>query len=86
MCVNKTFMFLYVCFSDTASKGGGYLTIEDAQGSTVETFLEEGFLNYLKKVFDGRFLLFLLFVHAIINSPCSLTSSVIFVLCACSTI
>ncbi|GMN51099.1 hypothetical protein TIFTF001_020251 [Ficus carica] len=35
--------------SDTTSKAGGYLTIEDAQGSTVETFLEEGFLDFLRK-------------------------------------
>ncbi|PON45005.1 Para-aminobenzoate synthase, component I [Trema orientale] len=35
--------------SDTTLKGGGYLTIEDAQGSTVEKFLEEGFLDFLKR-------------------------------------
>lgn len=48
-------MPLCAFFSDTTLKAGGYLTIEDAQGSTVETFLGEGFLDFLKKVFDKSF-------------------------------
>lgn len=31
-------------------KGRGFLSVEDAQGSTKSTFLEEGFLDFLKKV------------------------------------
>lgn len=34
-----------------ASKGGGYVSVQDSQGSTVKTFLEGGFLDFLKKVF-----------------------------------
>ncbi|XP_015877136.3 aminodeoxychorismate synthase, chloroplastic [Ziziphus jujuba] len=35
--------------SDMASKGGGYLSVEDSQGSATKTFLEDGFLDFLKK-------------------------------------
>ncbi|XVE99326.1 hypothetical protein REPUB_Repub03eG0188700 [Reevesia pubescens] len=35
--------------SDVASKRGGNLLIEDAEGSTTSTFLEEGFFEYLNK-------------------------------------
>lgn len=38
-------------YSDVASKHGGQLLIEDAEGSITSTFLEEGFLEYLNKVF-----------------------------------
>lgn len=43
------------------SKGGGYVSIEDAQGSTIKTFLEDGFLDSLKKVLPlmNIFLMFL---------------------------
>lgn len=40
----------YAIFSDMTTKGGGYVSVEDAQGSTIKTFLEEGFLDSLKKV------------------------------------
>jgi hypothetical protein len=33
-------------------KGGGYLLIEDAHGCTRNTFLEEGFLDFLNQVLD----------------------------------
>ncbi|XP_022742476.1 aminodeoxychorismate synthase, chloroplastic-like isoform X2 [Durio zibethinus] len=35
--------------SDVASKRGGHLLIEDAEGYTTSTFLEEGFFEYLNK-------------------------------------
>ncbi|KAF4348241.1 hypothetical protein G4B88_024475, partial [Cannabis sativa] len=35
--------------SDLTLRGGGYMTIEDVEGSTTETFLEEGFLDFLKR-------------------------------------
>ncbi|XWS56446.1 hypothetical protein CRYUN_Cryun09bG0086000 [Craigia yunnanensis] len=35
--------------SDVAYKCGGHLLIEDAEGSTTSTFLEEGFFEYLNK-------------------------------------
>ncbi|XWS66153.1 hypothetical protein CRYUN_Cryun05aG0175400 [Craigia yunnanensis] len=35
--------------SDVASKRGGHILIEDAEGSTTSTFLEEGFFEYLNK-------------------------------------
>ncbi|CAJ1976769.1 unnamed protein product [Sphenostylis stenocarpa] len=35
--------------SDGSSKGGGYLSMEDSQGSAETTFLEEGFLDFLNK-------------------------------------
>uniref|UniRef100_A0A5B7BJG5 aminodeoxychorismate synthase n=1 Tax=Davidia involucrata TaxID=16924 RepID=A0A5B7BJG5_DAVIN len=35
--------------SDRTFKGGGYLSIEDAQGATTSTFLEDGFLDFLNK-------------------------------------
>lgn len=35
--------------SDMNCKGGGYLSIEDAQGSTTSVFLEDGFLDFLNK-------------------------------------
>ncbi|KAM6542692.1 hypothetical protein CsatB_007139 [Cannabis sativa] len=34
---------------DLTLRGGGYMTIEDAEGSTTKTFLEEGFLDFLKR-------------------------------------
>ena len=36
--------------SDGSSKGGGYLSTEDSQGSAETIFLEEGFLDFLNKV------------------------------------
>lgn len=41
--------------SDTASEGGGHLSIEDSQGSITNTFLEGGFLEFLNKVYDAFF-------------------------------
>lgn len=35
--------------SDMTLKGRGFLSVEDAQGSTKSTILEEGFLDFLKK-------------------------------------
>ncbi|KAG4983971.1 hypothetical protein JHK87_028720 [Glycine soja] len=35
--------------SDGSSKGGGYLSTEDSQGSAETIFLEEGFLDFLNK-------------------------------------
>ncbi|OVA07756.1 Anthranilate synthase component I [Macleaya cordata] len=35
--------------SDTIAKAGGYLSVEDAQGSVESIFLEDGFLNFLDK-------------------------------------
>lgn len=35
--------------SDTNPKGGGYLTTENAQGFVKSAYLEDGFLDYLKK-------------------------------------
>ncbi|XP_057482403.1 aminodeoxychorismate synthase, chloroplastic isoform X2 [Actinidia eriantha] len=35
--------------SDKTLKGGGYLLIEDAQGSTSSTYLEDGFLDFLNE-------------------------------------
>ncbi|KAF3433924.1 hypothetical protein FNV43_RR25027 [Rhamnella rubrinervis] len=35
--------------SDITSKGGGYVSVEDGQGSTIKTFLEDGFLDSLRK-------------------------------------
>ncbi|RDY10093.1 Aminodeoxychorismate synthase, chloroplastic, partial [Mucuna pruriens] len=35
--------------SDGSSKGGGYLSMEDSQGSAETIFLEEGFLDFLNK-------------------------------------
>ncbi|XP_068490347.1 LOW QUALITY PROTEIN: aminodeoxychorismate synthase, chloroplastic [Phaseolus vulgaris] len=35
--------------SDGSSKGGGYLSLEDCQGSTETIFLKEGFLDFLNK-------------------------------------
>ncbi|KAM7504443.1 hypothetical protein LguiB_003347 [Lonicera macranthoides] len=35
--------------SDTAVKGGGYLSIEDAMGSTTNTYLEDGFFDFLNE-------------------------------------
>lgn len=37
-------------FSDMTFKGGGNLFIEDAQGSTSCTYLEDGFFEFLNKV------------------------------------
>ncbi|KAK7279664.1 hypothetical protein RJT34_24720 [Clitoria ternatea] len=35
--------------SDGSSNGGGYLSMEDSQGSSEKVFLEEGFLDFLNK-------------------------------------
>lgn len=39
-------------FSDMTVKGGGYLSIEDAMGSTTDTYLEDGFFDFLNEVFN----------------------------------
>ncbi|CBI31471.3 unnamed protein product, partial [Vitis vinifera] len=45
----KQFTFRLSHKSDTASEGGGHLSIEDSQGSITNTFLEGGFLEFLNK-------------------------------------
>lgn len=37
-------------FSDKTVTGGGYLSVEDALGSTTNTYLEEGFFDFLNEV------------------------------------
>lgn len=37
-------------------KHGGYLAVEDVQGSTTSTFLEDGFFDFLDKVFNDFWL------------------------------
>lgn len=53
----------YAIFSDMTTKGGGYVSVEDAQGSTIKKFLEDGFLDTLKKVLPltDIFLIFIVF-------------------------
>lgn len=41
---------LYCLSSEGCSKGGGYLSLEDSQGSAKTIFLEDGFLDFLNKV------------------------------------
>lgn len=43
----------FIFFSDMAFKGGGYLSIENAQGSTRNMFLEKGFLDFLNQVLNA---------------------------------
>lgn len=43
-------MVYIACFSDTTLKGRGLLSVQDALGSTKRSFLEEGFLDFLKQV------------------------------------
>eukprot|EP00256_Glycine_max_P059814 XP_014628446.1 aminodeoxychorismate synthase, chloroplastic isoform X2 [Glycine max] len=45
----KHLMFRLSHQSDGSSKGGGYLSTEDSQGSAETIFLEEGFLDFLNK-------------------------------------
>ncbi|RZB44514.1 aminodeoxychorismate synthase, chloroplastic-like [Glycine soja] len=45
----KHLMFRLSHQSDGSSKGGGYLSTEDCQGSAETIFLEEGFLDFLNK-------------------------------------
>lgn len=40
------------CFSDVKFNSGGHLLIEDAQGSIERTYLEDGFFEFLDKVFN----------------------------------
>jgi hypothetical protein len=43
---------LWLCFfSEVTSKHAGHLLIEDSQSSTEKQFLEEGFLDFLRKVY-----------------------------------
>lgn len=42
-------------FSDRTCKGGGHLSVEDASGHVNNTFLEDGFFDYLNKVVYGSF-------------------------------
>lgn len=55
-------------FSDITFKGGGNLVIEDAQGFTSCTYLEDGFFEFLDKVCfdrcsDGTYFLLFLYLH-----------------------
>lgn len=40
------------CFSDVKFTSGGHLLIEDAEGSIERAYLEEGFFDFLDKVFN----------------------------------
>ena len=54
-------------FSDTTLKGRGLLSVQDAQGSIKRSVLEEGFLDFLKKVLVKLLLVATLPVHGNIS-------------------
>lgn len=43
-------MYTDSCLSNTDFKFGGHLSVEDAQGRTENTFLQDGFFDFLNKV------------------------------------
>lgn len=50
-------MHVATSFSDATYKGGGNLLIEDAEGCTSTTFLEDGFFDFLNTVMYGNMII-----------------------------
>lgn len=39
-----------ICSGTAFNRGGGYLLIEDSEGSSTSTYLKDGFFDFLSKV------------------------------------
>lgn len=57
--------------SNTTSSHGGYLSVGDSDGSVTETYLQEGFFDFLNQVNFSRMWCFLTFL-IVLNCLCVL--------------